>query len=136
MMSLFALATAVTCGAPLGAEELWKEPQARVLMLGEVHGTNVIPKLAGALLCASITHGSPVALALEAAPEEGQAALDRYLASEGGAADLAALRRAPMWLPGAPRLSYGKCLEISDPIVPLIRLIVTTGDRQIAESTQ
>jgi hypothetical protein len=98
MISLFALATAAVCGAPPGAEELWKSRGIRILMLGEVHGTNEIPELAGTLLCESSKQGRLAALALEAAPDDGQAALDRYLASKGTAADLAELRRAPMWL--------------------------------------
>lgn len=96
-LMLTAAVAASNCNAPTGAERLWSDPVTRVLMLGEVHGTNEIPALAEELLCVAGSDGRRATLAIEADPADGQAAIMRYLRSRGRRADQLALRRAPMW---------------------------------------
>jgi len=97
MLAAFALAAALNCQTLDGADALWAHPETRIILVGEVHGTREAPAVAGSVLCASIKTGRPMILALEAAPKDGQAEIDAYLASPGVEADRAALRRAAMW---------------------------------------
>jgi len=97
MLTALALAAAIDCQTIDGADALWARPQTRIVMVGEVHGTQEAPAVAGSILCASHRAGRPATLALEAAPADGQAQIDTYLASEGSEADRTALRTAAMW---------------------------------------
>jgi erythromycin esterase-like protein len=67
----------------------------RLILLGEMHGTQQIPKLVGALVSAYAEQG-PVLLGLEVHHSE-QAALRRYLASDGGSGARSALEATPFW---------------------------------------
>ncbi|WP_245626412.1 calcium-binding protein [Stenotrophomonas ginsengisoli] len=67
----------------------------RLVVLGELHGTAEIPALA-ARLAATYADAGPLTLALEV-PHTEQAALDRYLASDGGQAAWNALAGTPFW---------------------------------------
>ena len=67
----------------------------RLILLGEMHGTQQIPKLVGRLVSAYADQG-PVLLGLEVHHSE-QAALRRYLASDGGTKARSALRARPFW---------------------------------------
>lgn len=95
-LALAAAAVTTPCQGIAGAPALLARPQARIVMVGEVHGTAEAPAIAGSLLCEARKIG-PAVLALEAAPKDGQAAIDRYLGSAGTPADREALRAAPMW---------------------------------------
>jgi hypothetical protein len=97
MLAALAFAAALNCETIQGAEALWARPDLRIVLVGEVHGTGETPAVVGSILCASRRIGAPAALALEAAPKDGQAEIDAYLASAGSEADRAALRRAAMW---------------------------------------
>lgn len=97
MLATLALAAALNCETIQGAEALWARPEVRIVLVGEVHGTRETPAVAGSILCAARRTGRPAILALEAAPDSGQAELDAYLASAGSEADRMALRRAAMW---------------------------------------
>ena len=75
---------------PLGAEDcppidgldgLLGE-EARVLLLGEIHGTVESPAFALDVACHAVTAGLPVVVGLEQ-PPAGQAAVDRFLDSSG-----------------------------------------------------
>lgn len=68
---------------------------ARLIVLGERHGTREIPALAAQLMAHYATEG-PVMLALEV-PHAEQAALDRHMASDGGMAAWQALADTPFW---------------------------------------
>lgn len=120
---LTAAAASSSCNAPAGAERLWADPKTRIVMIGEVHGTNEIPALAGELLCAARDGGRRVTLAIEADPRDGQVALDRYVKSRGGAAERLALRQAPMW-----RDRYGRG---SEAVLRLVERARTLGVRVI-----
>ena len=69
--------------------------RARLIVLGELHGTAEIPALAARLVADYAAKG-PVTLALEV-PSTEQAALDRYLASDGGPAAWQALAGTAFW---------------------------------------
>ncbi len=97
--------SAAACNAPPGAEAIWSNPQTRVLVIGEVHGTVEIPELAGSLLCAAGTPNKPAILAIEADPRDGQAQVDAYSRSAGTAEDRAKLLAAPMWKDRWARMS-------------------------------
>lgn len=70
--------------------------KTRVILVGEVHGTEQIPAFVGGLVCSLLKAGRPVILALERFDNE-QPALNQYLNSEGGAADREALIGQSMW---------------------------------------
>jgi hypothetical protein len=95
-VTLAAAALTAPCEGIVGAQALLARPEARIVMVGEVHGTAEAPAIVGSLLCEARKTG-PAILALEAAPTDGQAEIDRYLASAGTSADREALRAAPMW---------------------------------------
>lgn len=67
----------------------------RMILLGEKHATTEIPQLVGALV-AELSHREPIVLALEF-PRNEQAAMQQYLASDGGPAARAALRSGSYW---------------------------------------
>lgn len=70
--------------APLpGAEALWARPEVRFVLVGETHGAAETPVAFGDLVCAAAASGRPVVVALEQ-DNTGQAALDAFLASDGG----------------------------------------------------
>lgn len=56
----------------------------RLIVLGELHGTREVPALAGALAQRYTAAGEPVVIALEL-PRDGNAAVRRYLATDGSA---------------------------------------------------
>ncbi|MGZ3447151.1 MAG: hypothetical protein ACXU88_15815 [Myxococcaceae bacterium] len=54
----------------------------RLIVLGEVHGTQQAPEFVGALACRSASQGFPLAIGFEL-PQQDNPVLERYLASEG-----------------------------------------------------
>lgn len=84
------------CPAIPGAEELWKKPQIRWIMVGEIHGTREMPTTFGDLVCAAAETKRPVAVALEL-PQEDQARIDAFLASDGSSNAHQALQASGLW---------------------------------------
>jgi hypothetical protein len=72
------------------------EAEADFIVVGEAHGTAELPVLFGDLACSLTTDGRRLLVGVEHAPAN-QAALDAYLASDGGEAARAALLLAPAW---------------------------------------
>lgn len=70
--------------------------EARVIVVGEIHGTEQAPAFVGQLVCGTLKLGRPVVLALERDGAE-QQALNRYLASDGLPADVQALLATGAW---------------------------------------
>jgi erythromycin esterase-like protein len=68
----------------------------RVILVGETHGNEQSPAFVARLVCALLAQGRPVILAVERTTAE-QPALDRFLASPGGAEDIRALVSDPDW---------------------------------------
>ncbi|HZH44505.1 MAG TPA: calcium-binding protein [Lysobacter sp.] len=73
----------------------------RLIVLGELHGTREVPRLAAALAAAYARAGEPVVLALEL-PRDGSAASRAYLHSDGGTAARQALAAHRFLRPPAP----------------------------------
>jgi len=69
---------------------------ARVILVGETHGTEQGPAFVARLVCGLLAQGRPVTLALERSAAE-QPALDAYLASAGTAADQRAVLASGDW---------------------------------------
>jgi len=97
------MATALLAGSPsrpapcppiIGAERLLTTTP-RWLIVGEPHGTNEVPEAFGDLVCAISKHRA-VTVALEQ-PVSEQAAIDTFMASDGGMEATAAFLRSPIW---------------------------------------
>jgi hypothetical protein len=73
-------------------------------MVGDLHATHETPRLAAELTCTFARSGAPVTLAIEM-PRDEQAALEVYLASDGGEAARSALISRPFWQRGALALA-------------------------------
>ncbi len=69
---------------------------ARIIVLGELHGTRETPALAEALVRRLAERGEPVTLALEAHASE-QSRIDAFLASSGDTASRSELQSGPFW---------------------------------------
>lgn len=107
---IFALAWAgLVTGAVAAADPVDAEAEAlrraagnrRLIVLGEMHGTREVPRLAAALVEAYARDGQPVVLALEL-PRDGHAASRAYLASDGGHAARQALATHRFLQPPTP----------------------------------
>lgn len=81
--------SAVSCNAPAEA------PHAKLLFFGEMHGSIESPDLVGRIACAEALH-QPTALGLEI-PTGEQAAIDRFLASDGSQSERRTLLSGDFW---------------------------------------
>ena len=70
--------------------------QVKVVLLGEIHGTQEIPRFAGDTVCGFVKRGQPIILALEI-PRNEQPRIDAYVESSGDAAARLALVDADFW---------------------------------------
>lgn len=68
----------------------------QIIMIGELHGNDQTPAFVGGLVCSLLKGGRSVILAVERDGGE-QAALDRYLDSEGGPANREVLLQQGAW---------------------------------------
>jgi erythromycin esterase-like protein len=91
------------CAAHAAGLDCQSEPQlqveritARVVLVGETHGTEQAPAFVGRLLCSLQRSGRPVVLALERDTGE-QASFDRFLSSAGQRDDVGALLAQGEW---------------------------------------
>lgn len=84
-----------SCRDVAGAAALWKAPETRYVLFGEMHGTTEAPALFGDVVCLASAE-RPVVVALEA-PAAEQEALDAFMASGGSSKDLADLLAGPFW---------------------------------------
>jgi hypothetical protein len=85
---------ATTCTPIAGWEQLWTA-DTRIVVFGEVHGSNEVPAVFADAVCLA-AQSRPVVVALEQ-PASDQAAIDAFIASDGGPAAKAAFLRAMMW---------------------------------------
>lgn len=84
----------ISCGAPISIPDAVYA--ARVLLLGEIHGTEEMPRFAGDLACNFVARGQSVVLALEF-PHNEQMKIDAYLESDGGKNSRLALVDSKSW---------------------------------------
>ena len=67
-----------------------------VVLLGELHGTQEVPRFIAQSICQLVTSGTPVSLGLEM-PVENEARVKRFLESKGEEADWLRLMESPFW---------------------------------------
>jgi hypothetical protein len=84
----------LSCREIAGIDPLLRKGQ--ILLLGEMHGTNEIPAFVADAACRGLRAGLPVTVALEI-PTEEEPRVAAFLASDGQAADRAALLAGPFW---------------------------------------
>lgn len=100
MIALLAAAGLVVsdpaCSAPPGSDALWT-PEARYVIVGEIHGTTETPAAFAQLVCEAAARG-PVTVALEL-PMSLQSDFEAFLAAPDDASAEAILRRTPYWNP-------------------------------------
>jgi hypothetical protein len=90
-----ASALGVECGLPI----IGLEPQVkrgRVLLLGELHGTQEVPRFIAQSACQATASGTPVTVGLEL-PVENQERVATFLRSAGTEHDWLKLMEAPFW---------------------------------------
>ncbi|MCP3135721.1 ChaN family lipoprotein [Pyxidicoccus xibeiensis] len=88
-------AMAIECGLPIiGLGKQVK--QGGVLLLGEMHGTQEVPRFVAQTACQVMVAGTPVTVGLEL-PLENQTRVDAFLESAGGEDDWLKLMEAPFW---------------------------------------
>ncbi|RKH39390.1 hypothetical protein [Corallococcus sicarius] len=67
-----------------------------VMLLGELHGTQEVPRFIAQSVCQLVTSGMPVSVGLEL-PVENEARVKHFLQSQGQEADWLQLMEAPFW---------------------------------------
>jgi hypothetical protein len=82
------------CDVPAGLHQSLRP--ARLILMGEVHGTMEAPAAFGTTVCHALEHGVAVSAGLELTPDQ-TAALARYLASSGDEIAVARLLQTPFW---------------------------------------
>ncbi|RKH91088.1 hypothetical protein D7Y21_04230 [Corallococcus sp. AB045] len=83
------------CGQSiLGLKKLAKE--GGVMLLGELHGTQEVPRFIVQSVCQLVTAGMPVTVGLEL-PVENEERITTFLQSQGGEVDWLKLMEAPFW---------------------------------------
>lgn len=122
--SLLALsgATAPPCTPVPGAAPLLAMADRRAFIFGELHGTTQTPALFGDLVCQAAAR-APVIVGLEM-PESSQAALNAWLASNGGAAARASLLADSFW-----RMADGRSSEAMLALLERLRGMRAAGRR-------
>ncbi|QSQ20245.1 hypothetical protein JY651_33975 [Pyxidicoccus parkwayensis] len=88
-------AMAFECGLPIiGLAKQAKK--GAVLLLGEMHGTQEVPRFLAQTVCQSVVAGVPVTVGLEL-PLESQTRIDAFIDSAGTEEDWLKLMDAPFW---------------------------------------
>jgi hypothetical protein len=83
------------CNAIPGWDQVLADEATRIVVLGEVHGSNEAPAVVADAACLT-AQTRPVVIALEQ-PSVDQAAIDAFIASDGGEAAREAFLAAQMW---------------------------------------
>lgn len=96
---------------------------ARVVALGETHGTVESPRLAGGLVCALARAGTPVVLALEI-PSNEQLPLDEFISGGPETRFAESLRASPFW---ARKVQDGRSSEAMLALLRQMRSLRTQG---------
>ncbi|QSQ20244.1 hypothetical protein JY651_33970 [Pyxidicoccus parkwayensis] len=88
-------ALSIECGLPIiGLAKQAKK--GAVLLLGEMHGTQEVPRFLAQTVCQSVVAGLPVTVGLEL-PLESQTRIDTFIDSAGTEEDWLKLMDAPFW---------------------------------------
>ena len=99
LLALYALSACVhrpqvNCGAQIMNLDAISE--AKVVLLGEIHGTQEIPRFAGDIACSVVRGGQPIIVALEI-PRNEQQRIDAYVESSGDTVARLALVDSDFW---------------------------------------
>ena len=124
------LAATMACRPIAGEASLWANPNTHYVVVGEVHGSAEIPALFGDLVCAAHASGRPVVVAVETAESE-KAAVDRFIASDGGDAARQAFLGRPIWA-GKDGRSSSAYFELFE----RLRTLKASGDIAAVVATQ
>lgn len=129
MLALFAAASLLaadpTCAPPPGAEALWT-PEARYVIVGEIHGTTETPAAFAQLVCAAAEQG-PVTVALEL-PTEMQPQLDAFLIATDDASAAATLHETSFWVRDPERQDGRSSMAMLEMMQSIRRLKAGGGD--------
>ena len=117
-----AMAAPPECTAQTQVDVTKIEPQ--VILVGEAHGTNELPRYTGELVCSLLKAGKSVVLAVEQDGDE-QDALNRYMRSAGTANDRKILLKSRTW----GTYSDGRGSAAMFELVESIRTLRQTGQR-------
>lgn len=117
-----AVAQAVACAPPAGADALMRPDGPRFVVIGEVHGTVETPSTFGELVCAASEHG-PVVAALEL-PDLMQPQLEAALDAPDEASVRAAL--AGTWFLN-PRIDDGRTSSAMLALLKRLRVLKANG---------
>lgn len=91
-----AASSGASCTPIAGWEQVLADERARWIVIGEMHGNNETPAIFADAVCLAAQVRGPVVVALEL-PSREQAAIDRFMASDGGEAARRALLEGPHW---------------------------------------
>ncbi|WP_338873627.1 hypothetical protein [Myxococcus stipitatus] len=110
------------CGLPILGLGKQAKPGA-VLLLGELHGTQEVPRFVAQSACQATVAGIPVTVGLEL-PLENQTRVDAFLESQGTEHDWLNLMEAPFWRSPYPD---GRGSEAMANLLEQLRLLRSTG---------
>ncbi|NBB63291.1 hypothetical protein GVN18_28900 [Pseudomonas sp. ODNR1LW] len=122
MLGLLSAAAIAACSPPEGTSALLERPE-RVIVVGELHGTEEAPAAFAQMVCAASERG-PVVVALEMG-EAMQPVLDRLLIAEDAPSAKAALKGSPM---ANPRIhDDGRSSEAMFAMLDTVRQLKSAG---------
>ncbi|WP_342378842.1 hypothetical protein NVS55_05490 [Myxococcus stipitatus] len=110
------------CGLPILGLGKQAKPGA-VLLLGELHGTEEVPRFVAQSACQALVAGIPVTVGLEL-PLENQTRVDAFLESQGSEDDWLKLMESPFWRSPYPD---GRGSEAMANLLEQLRLLRARG---------
>jgi hypothetical protein len=113
---------AAACAGETGLPTELREPGS-VVLFGETHGTQELPAFFGEAVCNAASSGLPVEVGFEF-PSVDQAAVDSFLASPGGQANVEALIATPFW---SRELQDGKSSQAMVALLERLRQLRARG---------
>lgn len=114
----------VDCDPISGLSQVLEKPDLKYLILGEIHGTEEIPRFAGDVAClASLDR--PLVVALEL-PVQIQGDVDAYLSSDGGPEAQASLLASRYW---SPQFADGRSSRAIVDLLDELRTLRAAGRR-------
>lgn len=119
---LSAVAHDEACAAVPGWADVLARPNSQFIILGELHGTAESPDLFGDAVCLTALSRN-VVVGLEM-PTRDQAAIDRFLASDGGAEAQDDLLSSPFW---SAQLKDGRQSEAQFSLLDYLRRLKAAG---------
>ena len=122
---LFATASADESVCPKDGKFPVAELKTRVLVIGEMHGSNEYPAFAKSVVCQLLAANKPVILGLEI-PENEQVAINHYLQSSGTAEDRRALQKGKFW---QRKLQDGRSSVAMFGLIDAVRKLKQSGQK-------